>query len=511
VSDRAAPARAETFMNIESGTRTVARALPWAATEALGVAVMSAISIAVVARILAPQDFGIIALGQAAAQLAEFIAAAGIGEALIQRRALGERHIDTAFWALLGFGAAGFLACVTLAVPLASFYALPVLSGVLVAQASSCLFSAINAVPTAILARELRIRTLALRSLSAYAVQITTTISLAVAGLGLWSVVLGAILQNIASSIILWSAYARRPRARFSVRDLKDLLSFGLPAMLEGLAWVAAVRTFVILVGLVHGLQALGYLSFALRTTEMVASLLNSIAGRLALPFFAQIQGDPSRLRQAFLLGTRTVTAVSTPIFVGLLVTASDWVPLIFGRKWWPAVLLVQIICLVRVTAFNRMLVGPCLKALGRPAVLLVPAIVGCAVMLAVLAATLGGNIVDAAWAWGARLVAVLPISLYIVRRVAEIPILEQLRATAAAIAAAAMMALVVWFWMSWLAEVPAMLRLGTSIVLGAVVYAGALLAFDRSLVLHWTRAYETRLWPVQAFSVWRQQKSSAG
>jgi O-antigen/teichoic acid export membrane protein len=464
------------------------RALPWAMIEALGVAAMSIVSLAIVARLLRPEEFGIVALGQAVTMLAQLVAGAGIGEALVQRRTVEARHLDTAFWALLLLGGAAFLASTVIALPLAAYYALPLLVPVIAVQAGSSLLGSLNAVPSAMLARDLRVRALALRTLLANATQLAVTVTLALLGFGLWSVVIGGMAQNATSTVVLWHAYAGRPGRQVSMRHLAELLRFGIPSMLEGFAWVVTVRLFAILVGILHGLEALGYLSFALRTTDLIGSLLDTMIGRFALPVLSRLQDDRARVREAFLLGTRAVTAISAPVFLGLLVTAPDWVVLIFGPHWRPAVPLVQIICFVSVIAFGRTLVGPCLKALGRPAAYLTPALAGCAAMLAATAATAGGDVIAAGWAWAARVAIVLPLGLHALQRATGISAADQARAMLPALASAGLMAAVVAGWSAFLEGAP-LLCLASSVVLGAGIYPLVLTMLDPSLLAPWRRA----------------------
>src|SRR5690606_7120980 len=138
--------------------------------------------------------------------------------------------------------------------------------------------------------------------------------------------------------------------------------------------WAVQARVFLLLVGVIHDLETLGIVSLAQRTADVIAGVLGTIASQIGLPIFALLRDRLEEMKASFAQATEGLLLVSTPIFLGLVLTAPDWVPLFLGAKWMPAVPSIQIVCIVWAILFTRMFVGSLLKALGRPRVMLLPA-----------------------------------------------------------------------------------------------------------------------------------------
>lgn len=289
----------------------------------------------VMARLLAPEHFGQIATAMAFLRFGTFIAQIGVGQALIQAASINVRTVRTAatFSVLLGL-------TLTLAAYLVAGLT-PLVSDapgmVQLTQALSLLLlaSALGMTPSALLARDLRFRDIAVIEVLSYAFgYVAVGISLAVAGFGVWSLVGAAITQAMLKTIL--STIITRPSLLplLDSSELRALLSYGsrfsvlqLLAAAQHAATVAAIGRFVGTTTV--GLYDRGKLLVTLPFEKAEASIT-----RVLFPAAARAQSDESFLRRAVLLHARIVSGVALPALVGMAVSAGPLVDVLLGRQW---------------------------------------------------------------------------------------------------------------------------------------------------------------------------------
>jgi len=420
--------------------QTVTRAIPWAALDAVGSAVISLISIVVLSRLLSPSEFGLIAYAQSVVLLMQVVIGGGLHEALVQKRPIDVLHYDSAFVAASILGVAGAGAC-AIAGYVIDFHGETHNFGWLLAiEGTACAFAGFNLVPMAMLERKLRSRAISQRVLLSRIIYVIAAVGLAVAGAGIWSVVAAGILQNIVTTVVLWSSAARRPRLHVSRVHLKTLFVFGFPVMLEGAVWAAMNRVFFILIGIVHGVETLGLVSLATRGTELVGNILGVLVVRIGLPTFSALSSSPARLQRAFLQATEGMSLLASATFLGLFATAHDWVPILHGPQWSAAIPLVQVLCLSGVFTYATAFVGAFLRATDHPRAMLPITVAAGSLVLVAVPLTTGLDDVALAYAWAARLLILFPASIYLMMRFGGVPLAAHLRAIVAPVLLSAVM-----------------------------------------------------------------------
>jgi teichuronic acid exporter len=172
---------------------------------------------------------------------------------------------------------------------------------------------------------------------------------------------------------------------------------------------------------------------------------------------------------------------VATPVLLGLLVTAGDWVPLILGDKWIAIVPLVQIVCIARLLSLSRSFAGPYITALGHPRSLLGPAVAGVSITIIALLFTGGLTAEFVVYAWAARLLVTIPASYYLLGTYAHVSLGFQVRPLLGPLFAAAIMVGSVMLWRSqadlsgWSFLVSEQLwRLCAEIVIGVLAFSAS-------------------------------------
>ena len=341
--------------------------------------------------------------------------------------------------------------------------------------------NALVAAPTGLLVRKMRAAAVTLRMTATRIVTILATALLAYLHFGAWSLVLGTLAGSVATLLAVAPVISRWPRLRFHPAEFRKLISFGAALSIERLLWGVMTRLFWLVIGYVHGATILGYFQFAQRLIDETANLVQTFAIRFGLSFFAALERAGRDTADAFLKATRLITAVAAPIFTGLALVMPDLVGTIFSAKWEPAVIVAQVAALGWVVGFNRVLVGPALRARGRQAGLVFYAALACAVSIIAALLTAGYGLPAIALAWVMRHLVGAPWSVYAIRRYLGIPVARQVGAVIRSLAAAALMAAVVIAVEIAMQGQATMARLIAEVAVGAVTYAVALVVFDRA------------------------------
>lgn len=296
----------------------------------------------VLGRLLAPDDFGLVAAASVVLWLLRVLVDQGFSQVLVQRTDLTEVHVDTAFWTALGTGVGLALLTVGTAPLVADLYSLPELTGVLRALSIVFLFAALDATQSALLAREMKFRTQAVRRLVASVSSGAVAIYLALSGAGVWALVAQTLVYEGLLAILLWSLVSWRPRRRFSVTAFKELFGFGFRVTLVRVLTNVGAYGDNLLIGVFVGAVALGYYVVGFRVVVVVNTLISLALMQVVLSAFSRLQHDRDLLNAAFYRSTRLAAAISLPVYAGLAVVAHPLTVLVFGEKWAPSAPVMQ-------------------------------------------------------------------------------------------------------------------------------------------------------------------------
>lgn len=299
------------------------------------------------ARLVSPSEFGTVAMILVFSAIASVLIDSGLSTALIQRQDV--THIDesTAFYFNLGVSV---LLAVILAVAaswIARFFGQPALTGIARVMAVNLVVSALGAIHTTLLAKELNFRPLMFISLWAMLLSGTLAIYLASRGFGVWSLAWQILAQTTVSTILLWTWHQWRPLSVFDRVALRRLLTFGGHVMAANIIDAVYTRLYSVFVGKLYNASDLGFYTRAQTTQQLPTSLLANMLNRVALPTFSRTSDDPAALARALAKTSRLLMFVNLPLMAGLAVTARPLVEGLFGRNWLPAVPLLQVLCIV--------------------------------------------------------------------------------------------------------------------------------------------------------------------
>lgn len=318
-----------------SGGDSVLRAL-------LGFAITVAL-----ARLVAPDEFGVLAMILVFSAIANVLVDAGLGTALIQRQDASHVDESTAFHFNLGMSVVLALLLALSAPWIARFFGQPLLTGIARLMAINLIVSALGAIHTTLLAKELNFRPQLFVGLWSMLLSGVLAIYLAWHGYGAWALAWQVLAQTSISTILLWTWHHWRPLAIFDRAALCRMLAFGSHLMVANMIDAIYTRLYSVFIGKIYSAGDLGYYGRAQSTQQMPTQLLANMLNRVALPAFARTSSDPAVLVQALAKASRLLMFVNLPLMAGMAATAQPLVLALFGARWLPAVPLLQVLCLL--------------------------------------------------------------------------------------------------------------------------------------------------------------------
>jgi len=344
-----------------------AQAIWWSVGQQLAINVVSFGGYIVLARLLAPKDFGIFAFASVFIVLLQTFTDQGMPDAIVNRATLEKRHLNSAFWFNMAVSLilAGLL---WLAAPLAaSLLHEPALGGILRWLVWMLPISALGGIHQALLRHRMEYRTISIQGGVANAISTAVAVMLAWNGFG----VLCLIGQQLANATCLtltsWIATRWVPSLDCGRAELKELGSFSVHITTAALLDFVNRRADDFLIGLFLGTTALGYYNLAYRLlltfTRMISSPFNSVA----FSTFSRLQNEPEERRRMFGRLVQLAAALAFPSFLGLAAVSPDLIRVVFGARWLPSVPVLQILCFIGVLHSVVFLHGTLIRAAGRP------------------------------------------------------------------------------------------------------------------------------------------------
>jgi lipopolysaccharide exporter len=453
------------------GART-ARGMLWAYGSYVGGRFLVLVATAILARLLAPDDFGVVALALVFTGLLSTVRDFGVTQALVivQEEELGDRANSVfVFSVLLGFA----LSAVILALsPLAAlFFHQPELKTLLPLLGLSFLMRSLGTTHYALAQKRLDFRSRTAAEFADVLVRGLASIGFAIAGFGAYSLALGYVVGELALSVTMWALVPWRPRLRLQRHELAPLLAFG--SALTGVDVLSAICQNVdyVFVGRVLGSTALGIYTLAFRLPDLLIGNLTIVASTVLFPAFAVVERHA--LREAYLVTIRYTVMLTLPLAVGLAVLAEPIILAAFGEKWRGAVAPMQVLVLYAFFPAITTPPGVIYKAMGRADILLKLSLVRTPLLIGSLAVFVDEGITAVAACQAGVVLLFFFITTGIASRMLDVNVRSILTAVWPPFAASAVLALVL-LAVNRLIESP-WPTLCTGAIAGGAVYLGLL------------------------------------
>ena len=302
------------------------------------------VSTVVLARLLTPTDFGLVAMVGAITGLGQAFADLGLSEATIQRKDITHDQISALFWTNGAIGLALTLITAALAPVLARFYREPKLIEITLALSLTFLIGGLRVQADALLKRQMRFSSLAVRDIASSAIAVCVAIVTAKEGLGYWALVALPLTLNLVQMALSWLMVNWKPSLPRRDANVGSMIAFGGNVAASYLMMNLNRSADNILIGWHLGATPLGLYSRAYNLLMLPVRQLSLPITSVAVPAFSRIQGDPERFARYYLRATNLIMWISAPVFGFLLVAAEPVIVLTLGHQWRGAAPVFQIL-----------------------------------------------------------------------------------------------------------------------------------------------------------------------
>jgi PST family polysaccharide transporter len=305
---------------------------------------LNLLSTVILARLLAPRDFGLLVMVTAVTNLLTLFRDVGLGSATIQRADLTHAQLSALFWinSALGFVIAALLG---LTAPLlARFYEQPDVQGIAVALSLGFVVAGFGVQHAALLRRQMRFGAIAVAEVGSHAVGLAAAVIGAKLNAGYWSLVIFQLVQQTGATCAVWLSSSWRPDWRPSVAGVGPLLSFGAGLTGFNLLTYLARNLDNVILGRAAGSVAVGTYAKAYSLLLLPVDRIRGPISSVMVPALSRLQGDPPRFRAAFLKALVSMVSVGMPVVVFLFVFAEEAILVVLGPQWQESILLFRVL-----------------------------------------------------------------------------------------------------------------------------------------------------------------------
>ncbi|HYD30975.1 MAG TPA: lipopolysaccharide biosynthesis protein [Azospirillaceae bacterium] len=436
----------------------------------------------VLARLLSPEDFGLLALAMMAVTALDAFSDLGVGAALVQRRGDMDRATDVAFGINIAMGAALAAVAALAAPPVADFFGDPRTVPIMQALGLSFFINGLANIHIARMRKEMDFRRRFLPEIIKAAVKGGAGIALALAGFGVWSLVWAHLLGLAVGAAMYWTMTPWRPRLAFEPRLARDLTGYGLHIVSIGLIGMALKNVDFLMIGRLLDVTQLGFYTFAAMIPELVVANTCYMVSQAVFPAYSKVQEDPDALRSGFLATMRYVAMLTVPASLGLALIAADFMAVFYPSHWAPSVPVLQALAVSALVASLGFNTGDVFKAVGRPSILNLRNIAHLALAVPLFWWAAGRGIATLAQTQAGLTAVVSVMTFALAVRFIRVSVGEILRALEPALVAGAVMTLACLAAIQGLDDASAALRLPATVAVGATVYAAVLWGRYRAL-----------------------------
>lgn len=338
----------------------------WNSLSSVSLTGLNFIITAILARLLSPNAFGVMGMIQTTIALINMMNQFGLSPAIIQGEDLNQKRLSSLFWFNMLIGIIMTAVVFFSADLIALFFNQGNLASLL--RLISIVFTIVSFsfIQQSLLRKEMKFKEL-------FNINIISTISygiitilLAINGFGVKSLVLGYIGKNIITTILIILFNRWLPSFRFDLKEIKDLLNFGVYVFGSGFLNYFNRNLDYLLIGRFLGAEALGYYTLAYKIMLIPVRKIGGVISNTFLPAFSQIKHNQKSIKKYYLKVLQLISLLTFPMMGGLLIVAPDFILSIYGENWSPAIILIQTLSITGALQSLGTTVGIILLSQGR-------------------------------------------------------------------------------------------------------------------------------------------------
>lgn len=317
----------------------------WTGVERFGTQFIHFVTEIVIARILVPADFGIIAMLSIFMAVAQSFLDSGFANALIQKKDRTEIDYSTVFYFNILVAVLLYIILYLTAPLIAAFYNMPILTEVTRIYTLSLIFNGLTIVQTAKLSIELNFRTQAIASIISIILAGSLGIFLAYRNYGVWALVAQGVAIAGIRMLVLWFKSSWKPLLVFSYSSFRQLFSFGSKLLASGMINTIYQNLYSIVIGKFFSASSLGFFNRAEKFASLPTMSITQIVLKVNFPILSKYQDDDVKLISIYKRLLRAPIFILYPSLLGMAALANPLIEVVLGAKWLPCVPLLQILC----------------------------------------------------------------------------------------------------------------------------------------------------------------------
>lgn len=324
--------------------RTIS-ALIWNLLDRFGQQVLQFVVAIVVANILFPDDYAVVAMLAIFTAIGNLVVESGFGAALIQKKDATDDDFSTVFWFNLGASIALYFILLAASPLIVGYFHEPLLASI---SAVVFLVLPINAsmlIQTTLMNKQIRFRQLAKVDLTAMLVSSVIAIVMAVMGCGVWTLAWQPVTLAASKSLLLWSVSTWRPKRCFHPERLRRLFRFASSLLASGLINTCFINVYSLVIPRLYPKRELGLFTQGNKICDPIVSLVNGSIQNATFPIFSHIQNEPERLVRAYRKSIRFTSFLTFPLLLGGIGIAPEVFHILFKQAWWAAIPYFQLLC----------------------------------------------------------------------------------------------------------------------------------------------------------------------
>lgn len=331
----------------------------WTTISSIANTVIQIIKLAILARLLAPTAFGLMAIVMVVIGFSKMFIDMGVSNAIIYKQEVSDVQLNTLYLVNIIVGVLLFILILLIAPVVANFYSDEELVSLINIVAITYLIKPWGQQFMVLLQKRMMFNDIAKTEILANIVTFFVVVILAYKGFGVYSLAIGAIVDSFVSTIgfIFFGMRFHRPKIEFDINQVKEFLSFGLYQMAEKFINYFSQQMDIILIGKLLGVEILGIYEIAKKLIVKPSIVVNPIVTKVTFPIMSKISNDIHRLKKIFLKTINYLSYVNFPIYTLIAILAEPIVLILFGNKWMDAVPIIQILSIAFI-----------LKSIGNPA-----------------------------------------------------------------------------------------------------------------------------------------------
>ena len=450
--------------------RVIAQVVTWSATI-------------IVIRLLAPEDYALIAISGLVIGFSQLLRDLGLGAVIVQRDDIDDEKMRTIFGLIIVTHIIMFLIINMLAPLAAAYFDQEKLTDILHVVSFQVLIPALTMIPSALMVRAMQFKLRSIIGMIAAIFASLSTLVMACLGYGVWSLVMGQFASILVSLVgySLVAPYFKKPSFKFN--KIRPYMSYSGQVFLADILYYFYTRADVVIVGKLLGPSTLGFYTVADNLATLPMNRISGMLSGIGFAAYAQIKNNISEVKSKFLLTIEINSLLFFPVLWGMSSIADDFIPVFLGDKWLPAIIVLQLIPLIIPFKMTGPLFRPALLGIGRADLFLNTLIINaiCVPSAIAIGGFWGGlEGVCLGWIVGFSLAYFLNIRRFL-------PVLKRSLAEYAKVVLPAMfMALVMYFVvavakLTILHDIDSVYRLWLSVVIGVAVYASLVTIFKHN------------------------------